>query len=60
MREYSITAYLSTGNKTKIVKAKNQSEAYYMALDFGHKLSNYGTKGFFSGVNVKPVKKNNK
>ena len=60
MRNYCITAYLSTGNKTKIIEAKNQSEAYYKALSFGHELSNYGEKGFFAGVNVKPVKKTKK
>ena len=60
MRSYYITAYVSTGSQTKIIEAKNQSDAYYKALDYGHKLTSYGTKGFFSGVSVKPVKKTKK
>ena len=60
MRSYYITAYVSSGTQTKIIEAKNQSEAYYKALDFGHKLTNYGNKGFFSGVSVKPVKNQKK
>ena len=60
MRSYRITAYSSLGTKTKIIEAKNQSEAYYQALDFGHKLTNYGNKGFLASVNVTPVKKTKK
>ena len=60
MRNYRITAYVSTGTKTEIIEAKNQSEAYYKALSLGNKLTNYGEKGFFSGVSVMPVKKTKK
>ena len=57
MRDYRITARLSTGTFIKIISAQNSTIAHSLALDYGHKLSGYGEKAFLSSVSVTPVKK---
>jgi hypothetical protein len=57
MRTYNITAFVGLETHTKTIQAKNSFEANKKALDYGHKMSGYGSRGFLKGVKVKPVKK---
>lgn len=61
MRRYKITAFVGFETHTKIIEAKNTCEARQHALDYGHKMSNYGNGGFLRSVIVKEIKnkKNN-
>lgn len=52
MRKYKITAFIGLDSHSKIIFAKNSYEANQQALDFGHKLSNYGRSGFLRGTKV--------
>lgn len=60
MKKYKITAYVGFDSPSKVIEAKNMGDAYQKALDFGHKLSNYGKGPFFSGVHVQPIKNEKK
>ena len=59
MRKYIITAFIGFDRHSKTVEAKNSFDANQKALDYGHKLSGYGSK-FLKGVKVTPIKKNKK
>lgn len=54
MRKYKIIAYVGCECYSKEIDAKNYMEAKEKAVDYGHKLSNYGNGGFLRGVCVKP------
>lgn len=60
MRKYKITAYVGFETHTKVIEAKNSVEANKQALDYGHKMSNFGNGSFLRGVSVKSVKNLNK
>ncbi len=57
MRKYKVIAHVGFRDYTKIVEAKNFAEAHNKALDYGHKLSNYGEGPHLFGVYVSPLKK---
>lgn len=56
MRKYKITAFVGMESHSKTIEAKNSYEANQKALDYGHKMSNYGSGGFLRGVKVTAVK----
>lgn len=58
MRKYKVIAYVGLETHKQVIEAKNLVEANKLALDFGHKKSDYGSGKFLRGVSVKAVKSN--
>ena len=56
MKQYKIIVYVGCECHTKDIEAKSFAEAQKKAVDFGHKLSNFGNGAFLRSVCVKPIK----